>query len=43
MWRSNSASAAYVDSVYVEGTTLKIHANNCMPEDIYYVTVEYTK
>lgn len=44
IWRSTtSSSAAYVDSVYVEGTTLKIHANNCVPEDIYYVTVEYTK
>ena len=43
MWRSNSASASYVDSVYVEGTALKIHANNCTPDDIYYITVEYTK
>lgn len=43
MWRSNSGSASYVDSVYVEGTALKLHANNCTPDDIYYVTVEYTK
>lgn len=44
MWRSNSgASGTYVDSVYVEGTALKIHANSCVPDDIYYVTVEYTK
>lgn len=43
MLRSNSASASYVDSVYVEGTALKIHANNCTPDDIYYITVEYTK
>ena len=43
MWRSNSASASYVDNVYVEGTALKIHANNCTPDDIYYITVEYTK
>lgn len=44
IWRSTSgSSAAYVDSVYVEGTALKIHANSCTPDDIYYVTVEYTK
>jgi hypothetical protein len=44
MWRGTSGSSGtYVDSVYVEGTTLKIHANNCTPDDIYYITVEYTK
>ena len=44
IWRSNSGySGAYVDSVYVEGTTLKIHANSCTSDDIYYITVEYTK
>lgn len=44
IWRSNSGySGAYVDSVYVEGTTLKLHANSCTSDDIYYVTVEYTK
>ena len=44
VWRSNSGhSGAYVDSVYVEGTTLKLHANSCTSDDIYYITVEYTK
>ena len=44
LWRSSttsSASCAY--SVYVEGTTLKMRVNNCAPEDVYYITVEYTK
>ena len=44
MWRSNSGSTgAAVYSIYVEGTTLKLHANSCTSDDIYYVTVEYTK
>ena len=44
MWRSNSGSTgAAVYSIYVEGTTLKLRANSCVSEDIYYVTVEYTK
>ena len=44
LWRSSStSSASCAYSVYVEGTALKMRVNNCAPEDIYYVTVEYTK
>ena len=43
MWRSNSGSTGAVYSIYVEGTTLKLHANSCTSDDIYYITVEYTK
>ena len=44
LWRSSStSSASCAYSVYVEGTALKMRVNNCAPEDVYYITVEYTK
>ena len=44
LWRSSStSSASCAYNVYVEGTALKMRVNNCAPEDVYYITVEYTK
>ena len=40
---SNTNEPVPFAGVYVEGTTLKLHANSCTSDDIYYITVEYTK